>query len=137
MVRAPPASASPVPNSRCLLRARLITRESPFVDLLGDEATDVGVQAPGLGDEDPCVLGIVRCSPSTCWRTLAPDPPGCSALATWLNCRGSPSKIMLRAPFVDGHRVGERQLPGLVDDQDVNRVLAHALVRPTATPCHR
>ena len=129
--------AKPGAELPCLAGARLVAREAAFVDLLGDEAADVGVHPPGLGDED--ALGVrdaSTCSPNTCSSTLAPEPPGCSAFGDLAELQRVAQQDACCARRWSRRRRRQRQLTGFVDHQHVDRdaVASLALAHSHAVP---
>ena len=71
----------------------------------------------------PRSSGIVGASPSRCSRTEAPAPAGCTPCETWASWSGSPRRIRLRAARPHRERVRQGDLPGLVDDEIVERAV--------------
>ena len=72
---------------------------------------------------------------SRCASALRSAPGGCDPCVGWSSCCGSPSRTIDPRRRATRERVGERELAGLVDEQDVDRAAAQLLARPQSRPC--
>ena len=118
-------------------RARCGSRLEPAVveDLRGERA-HVRMRRQVVSRNRPAVGGIVAASPRTCASAERSAPGGWLPWSGWSSCCGSPSRTRLSAAPGDGDHVRERDLAGLVDEQDVDRTRPSSAT-PTATPSPR
>ena len=103
-------------------------REPALVDLLGDEPADVGVHAPGLGQEHAAVVGHRHVvAEHVLEHAVARRRSGCTAWATCGSWSGRRAARGCGPTSGRGQRIGQRQLAGLVDEQHVDGRGRHVL----------
>ena len=115
-----PGRARPTPSSACRSRPAC-GREAALVEHLRRERADVGVQPPGAVEEE-AEVGRHRPAPPRRWPSA--DSLGArrvGALERLVQLLRVAEQHQARRGRRDGEGVGERHLPGLVDEQHVER----------------
>ena len=111
----------PVPSEVERAAAVSCEREPARVDEVGDEPADVGVHAPALLEEDAAVLGDRRVAAEQVLEHGAARAARVGALRDLGELERVAEQDQVAGRGADRDRVGERDLPGLVDHEVVER----------------